>query len=174
MPAKIKKGQKGFSLVELLIVVLTIGLIAAIAVPNLLAARRSANEGSAISSLRTLHSAQSLYLTSIGGGDYAGTIGSTGDSIALSELHSVKLIDESLGLGTKSGYNFVGARTLSDSLTPASFFFSANPISTSGITQSGTKRFCISQEGSLRFDWNSINTAFDESGCRNATTYGLN
>src|SRR5689334_18942205 len=120
--------QKGFSLVELLIVVLIIALIAAIAVPNLLAARRSANEGSTVSALRTLHGAQSTYQTTVGAGDYAGTTNPTADATGLSQLSAVGLIDSQLGSGIKSGYNFAGGVTLAVPATgtPATFYFSAN------------------------------------------------
>ncbi len=137
---------KGFSLIELLIVITIIGVIAAVAIPNLLSARTAANESSAISSLRTFHGAQATYQTTYGNGNYAGTVGSV-DGVAFSELGAVTLIDTTLASGTKSGYSFTGGKYNTSGGMPASFCGRGVPIVLTGVTATGDRNFAVATDG---------------------------
>jgi type IV pilus assembly protein PilA len=139
--------QKGFSLIELLIVVAIILIIAAIAIPNLLRAKISANEASAVGSLRTINTASVLYSTTYGG--YESTILSLGGPAGGSAAStSAELIDAVLAGGTKSGYSFTYTTGSTDSNgNVLTYTLTAQPTSV-GIT--GQRRFFTDQSGVIR------------------------
>ena len=143
-----KNNQKGFSLIELLIVVAIILIIAAIAIPNLLRSRMAANEASAVGSLRTINTAQVQYATTYQTGFSASLTDLGGPAPATST--QADLIDTVLAAGVKSGYTFTYTPGTADTAGNINdYTITAEPVT---IGATGQRGFFTDQSGVIRGD----------------------
>jgi prepilin-type N-terminal cleavage/methylation domain-containing protein len=137
--------QKGFSLIELLIVVAIILIIAAIAIPNLMKSRMQANEASAVASLRVINNAQISYITQYPSTGYADVLSKLGPTNGATPTPTkAGFLDDNLGCAsqpcTKSGYNFA---IVNPRFSPvASYELTAVPVI---VNSTGHRGFCSSE-----------------------------
>jgi type IV pilus assembly protein PilA len=148
------RTEKGFSLIELLIVVAIILIIAAIAIPNLLQARIAANEASAVGSLSALKSAEITYFNTYPTVGYAGAIGDLGGSSpCVPGSANACLIDNFLATAVpgslgKSGYVFLATGVITGGATNNTAFVVGGAPTT--VNKSGNRDFCSTNDGVLR------------------------
>jgi type IV pilus assembly protein PilA len=142
------RKQKGFSLIELLIVVAIILIIAAIAIPNLLRARMAANESSAVASVRTINTGMVTYNSTYPTVGFAATLAALGGTAPCTPSSTTAcLVDSVLASGTKSGYKF-GA-TGAGGPPAVSYYATATPVT---LNQTGIRSFCSFEDAVVRVD----------------------
>jgi len=141
------RKQKGFSLIELLIVVAIILIIAAIAIPNLIRSRIAANEASAVGSLRTLNTSEITYNAIYPQSGFVCTLSYLGGS-SNPAFSAAGLIDNNLMSGQKSGYSFGVTTCSSAGGIVVTYSTDAAP---NVLFQTGNRYFCSDQSGVIKF-----------------------
>lgn len=140
--------QKGFSLIELLIVVAIIMIVTAIAVANFLRARLAANETSAVSSIRSINTAAVTYSSTYPNDGYPASLAALGGpaSACVASNAQACLLDTVLVAGTKSGYTFIWT---GDGNTPSvGYSITGNPVA---LDTTGVRGFYSDDSGVIRY-----------------------
>jgi type IV pilus assembly protein PilA len=141
------KRRNGFSLLELLVVVAVILIVSAIALPNLLRSKLSANEASAVGSLRAINAACSNYSSNWGKG-FPVSLSNLGPGKPATAT-SADLIDSLLAAGSKSGYSFIYVSGNPASGKIGTYTVQANPL----VPQkTGGRYFFTDDTGVIRYN----------------------
>ncbi len=140
--------QRGFSLIELLIVVAIILIISAIAIPNYLRSRMQANEASAVGSVRMINTSAVTYSSTYLNVGFPANLADMGGANPCSATSTTAcILENTIALGTKSGYSFIW---VGDGATPSvAYSLTATPLNVGG---SGQRQFCTDQAGVIRFE----------------------
>jgi len=145
------KRQTGFTLIELLIVVALILIIAAITIPSLTQSKISADEASAVNSIRAINTAEVSYLAAYGG--YADSLANLGGAEPCTKSAATAcLLDQSLAGGVKSGYNFAAVGSNAANGVSTSYVVGAAPVV---FDRTGKRLFCSTDKNVIRTDLNA-------------------
>ena len=152
-------ADRGFSLIELLIVVAIILVIAAIAIPNFMRSRIAANESASVQNMRNITTANVVYSSTYGVG-YAPSLAALGPPPGAGQptVTNAALIDDILALGTKSGYTYIYTPAPPVNGVVDSFQLNANPVNP-GVT--GNRYFYTDDSGVIRQNTSAVASASD-------------
>jgi len=140
--------QRGFTLIELMIVVAIILIIAAIAIPGYLNSKMAANEASAVNTIRAINVAEVSYQTTYPAKGYASTLAALGGPDACTPTtETACLIDPDVSTGIKAGYTFAAPGGSPVNQANLAYVAGAAPLS---FKHTGIRRFCSTERGLIR------------------------